>query len=119
MHIPFNSRRIQLTGQLHPEKSLSAFDAKAALETFNVNTIGHLLTYKHFAPLVPTRKEFKDLSSGSEWEEKDPAKGLVSKDGSLFWSLSARVGSIADNEKGGWYSYRSYVPPHSIHMIID
>jgi len=84
-----------------------------------VNTIGHLLTYKHFAPLVPTRKEFKDLSSGSEWEEKDPAKGLVNKDGSLFWSLSARVGSIADNEKGGWYSYRSYVPSHSIHMIID
>jgi NAD(P)-dependent dehydrogenase (short-subunit alcohol dehydrogenase family) len=43
--------------QLHPEKSLSAFDAKAALETFNVNTIGHLLTYKHFVPLIPTRKE--------------------------------------------------------------
>jgi hypothetical protein len=96
-------------GQLHPEKSLSAFDAAEALKTFNVNTIGHLLTYKHFTPLVPTRKEFKEISS--KWAEgsQDPANGLVSPEGSLLWSLSARVGSIADNEKGGWYSYRSYV----------
>jgi hypothetical protein len=65
------------------------------------------LTYKHFTPLVPTKKEFKDLSSTSDWAEKDPAKGLISGDGSLLWSLSARVGSIGDNEKGGWYSYRS------------
>ena len=93
--------------QLHPEKSLSTFDPKAALETFNINTIGHLLTYKHFTPLVPSRKEFKDLSSDSKWAEQDPAKGLVDGKGSLCWSLSARVGSIADNEKGGWYSYRS------------
>jgi hypothetical protein len=106
---PLRSCKRYADGQLHPEKSLSAFDAAEALKTFNVNTIGHLLTYKHFTPLVPTRKEFKEISS--KWTEgsQDPANGLVSPEGSLLWSLSARVGSIADNEKGGWYSYRSYV----------
>ena len=76
------------------------------MDTFAINTLGHLLTYKHFVPLVPNRKAIAKVAEGW-WEEGDPAKGLIAKDKSLCFSLSARVGSITDNEKGGWYSYRS------------
>jgi len=73
---------------------------------FRINTLGHLLTYKHLVPLVPNRKQL--AKAAAEWKE-DPAKKLLGDDKSLCFSLSARVGSIGDNDKGGWYSYRSYV----------
>ncbi|OCF32270.1 rossman fold oxidoreductase [Kwoniella heveanensis BCC8398] len=101
-----------MAGILHTEKSLSAIDPSTALSQFQINTLGHLLTYKHFVPLIPSRKSFQQLAS--EWASEgeatgsgDPAKGLVDKEGSLCWSMSARVGSIGDNERGGWYSYRA------------
>lgn len=90
--------------QLTPEKSLGGIDYARALDQFQVNTLGHLLTYKHFVPLLPNKKEWRDVTS--RWSE-DPAKGLIGANNSLCWSLSARVGSISDNEKGGWYSYRA------------
>ncbi|WVR03887.1 hypothetical protein IAU60_000886 [Kwoniella sp. DSM 27419] len=101
-----------MAGILHPEKSLSGIDLAKALDQFQINTLGHLLTYKHFVPLIPSRKAFTKLSS--EWGKGlnrsgggDPAKGLIWPGGSLCWSMSARVGSISDNERGGWYSYRA------------
>ncbi|WRT65625.1 uncharacterized protein IL334_002570 [Kwoniella shivajii] len=97
-----------MAGILTPEKSLSAIDPSTALAQFQINTIGHLLTYKHFVPLIPSKKRFNTLSSGwSQDEDGDPARGLIFKDNSLCWSMSARVGSISDNERGGWYSYRA------------
>ena len=52
-------------------------------QVFDVNTFGVGLLAKHFIPMFP-------------------------RDGrSVFGSLSARVGSIADNHLGGWYSYRA------------
>jgi NAD(P)-dependent dehydrogenase (short-subunit alcohol dehydrogenase family) len=50
---------------------------------FQINAIGPALLMKHFLPLLP--REGK----------------------SVFATLSARVGSIADNQLGGWYSYRA------------
>jgi hypothetical protein len=82
--------------------------AQESLDQFAINSVGHLLTYKHLAPLIPNRKDMAQLGE-SWWEEGDPARGLVGKKKSLCFSLSARVGSITDNEKGGWYSYRAYV----------
>lgn len=101
---------VSLTGTLQPEKSLAQIDAAQALRMFELNTVSHLLFYKHFVPLVPTLKEFEKLREG--WQGGgDPAKGHVrgadGDGGSLCLSLSARVGSIADNERGGWYSYRA------------
>jgi NAD(P)-dependent dehydrogenase (short-subunit alcohol dehydrogenase family) len=92
--------------KLHPEKSLAAVDPITVSSSFAVNTIGHLLTYKHFVPLIPTKKEFRDFQNGLS-DKEDPAKGLVGAENSLCWSLSARIGSITDNAKGGWYSYRA------------
>ena len=65
-----------------PEKSLSAIDQDHLLRSFQINAIGPALVLRHFAPL---------LASGT----------------SIYAKLSARVGSISDNKKGGWYGYRA------------
>ncbi|WWC60200.1 uncharacterized protein I303_102766 [Kwoniella dejecticola CBS 10117] len=99
-----------MAGILHPEKSLSAIDLSKSIDQFRINTLGHLLTYKHFVPLIPSKKKFESISSGSDWSEydgEDPARGLINPKNSLCWSMSARVGSISDNNRGGWYSYRA------------
>jgi NAD(P)-dependent dehydrogenase (short-subunit alcohol dehydrogenase family) len=80
------------TGALHqrlgdrvvgPEKRLADLDPAAMAHAFALNAIGPALVAKHFHGLLP---------EGSR---------------SLFAVLSARVGSIGDNRKGGWYSYRA------------
>ncbi len=65
-----------------PEKSLAALDATALTRSFQINTIGPALVLKQFSPLLA------------------PGRAVYAK-------LSARVGSIADNRKGGWYGYRA------------
>lgn len=66
-----------------PEKALSAVTAEAMQQVFAVNAIGPALILRHAARLLP-----KDR------------RAVVSV-------LSARVGSIGDNQIGGWYSYRA------------
>jgi NAD(P)-dependent dehydrogenase (short-subunit alcohol dehydrogenase family) len=79
---------IDATGFLHdarfqPEKSLRQLDPVHMAHSFAVNAIGPALLMKHFLP-------------------------LLSRDGrAVFATLSARVGSIADNHLGGWFSYRA------------
>lgn len=65
-----------------PEKSLSAVKPEVLAKAFAVNATGPLLLFRHFAPL---------LAPGH----------------SIYAKLSARVGSISDNHKGGWYGYRA------------
>ena len=70
-------------GALQPEKNLRALDPAALARSFAVNAIGPALVAKHMLPLLP-------------------------RDGRcVFATLSARVGSIADNRLGGWYGYRA------------
>lgn len=66
-----------------PEKSLAAIKPDDMARVFSVNTIGPALILRHAARLLP----------------KDD-RGTVAV-------LSARVGSIGDNQIGGWYSYRA------------
>lgn len=66
-----------------PEKHLGALNAKQLTRAFEINTIGPALLLKHFVPL------------------------LVTEHRSIYAKLSARVGSISDNRKGGWYGYRA------------
>lgn len=66
-----------------PEKSLKAVKADAMAEVMAVNAIGPALILRHAPRLLPR--------SGR----------------SVVAVLSARVGSIGDNELGGWYSYRA------------
>jgi NAD(P)-dependent dehydrogenase (short-subunit alcohol dehydrogenase family) len=66
-----------------PEKRLDELDAEHLLAALQLNAVGPSLLLKHFAPL---------LASGQR----------------VIWGkLSARVGSIEDNRKGGWYGYRA------------
>lgn len=79
---------IDATGFLHndrfqPEKSWRQLDAAHMGHAFAINAAGPALLMKHFLPLLP--REGK----------------------AVFATLSAKVGSIADNELGGWWSYRA------------
>jgi len=65
-----------------PEKHLGALDSTRLLRSFQVNAIGPALLLKYFLP-------------------------LLAKERVIYAKLSARVGSISDNSKGGWYGYRA------------
>ncbi|KAG7528920.1 hypothetical protein FFLO_05877 [Filobasidium floriforme] len=95
-----------LAGQLHPEKSLAQLDPSTALQSLALNSLGHLLLYKHILQFVPTSRQFQSQLEDLQ-EIGDPARGWIRPDGGVWLSTSARVGSIGDNRKGGWYSYRA------------
>jgi NAD(P)-dependent dehydrogenase (short-subunit alcohol dehydrogenase family) len=67
----------------NPEKSKKDLSKEKFYKMFEANTIPTALIGKYFIPIL-----YKDR---------------ITK----FTSLSARVGSIDDNELGGWYSYRA------------
>lgn len=70
-------------GEIVPEKSLLQLKAEHLLTSFQVNSVGAVLLAKHLLPLFPRDKP-----------------GILA-------SISAKVGSIADNRLGGWYGYRA------------
>jgi NAD(P)-dependent dehydrogenase (short-subunit alcohol dehydrogenase family) len=65
-----------------PEKSLAKLSSEHTTRVFQINAIGPALVLRYFSPLLA------------------PGEAIYAK-------LSARVGSIADNQKGGWYAYRA------------
>jgi NAD(P)-dependent dehydrogenase (short-subunit alcohol dehydrogenase family) len=66
-----------------PEKRLQDLHMQPLLHSLQVNALGPALLLRH-------------LSS------------LLARDERVIWAkLSARVGSIEDNRKGGWYGYRA------------
>ncbi|HMO42869.1 MAG TPA: SDR family NAD(P)-dependent oxidoreductase [Phenylobacterium sp.] len=76
------------TGRLHghglsPEKSWKALEAEALVAAFRANAVGPALAAKHFLPLLPRDRR------------------------AVFAALSGPVGSIGDNQLGGWYGYRA------------
>lgn len=79
-------------GELMPEKSLRDLSAEKFHRVFEANTITPALIAKHFLPKM---------------NKEQP---------SIFAALSARVGSISDNQLGGWYAYRS--SKAALNMII-
>ena len=76
-----------------PEKRLEDISAEGLMRAMQVNAIGPALLMKHWVPL------------------------LVKDQRCVFASLSARVGSIEDNHKGGWYSYRA--SKAALNMLIQ
>ncbi len=73
---------LELNGR-GPEKALKEIEPEVMLEQFRLNCMGPALVLKETARLLPRDR---------------PA---------TFAALSARVGSIGDNNLGGWYSYRT------------
>ncbi|MBE9010162.1 SDR family NAD(P)-dependent oxidoreductase [Pseudanabaenaceae cyanobacterium LEGE 13415] len=79
---------INCVGVLHdetmqPEKSLRHLNADQLVKYFQINSIGAALLAKHVQPLLKHR------------------------DRAILATISAKVGSIADNQIGGWYGYRA------------
>ena len=69
--------------ELNPEKRLEDIDVDAMMQVFKANTLTPALWLKHLPSVVKHDK---------------PCVVTV---------FSARVGSISDNQLGGWYSYRA------------
>lgn len=79
-------------GNITPEKSLRELSAEKFHHIFEANTIVPALIAKHFLPKLNKERL------------------------SIFAALSARVGSISDNQLGGWYAYRA--SKAALNMII-
>ncbi len=69
--------------EIFPEKQLQDVNANALVTLFTVNAIQPVLWLKHLIRLLPKDKQC------------------------VVTVFSARVGSIADNQLGGWYGYRA------------
>ena len=80
---------IVATGLLHdgaglqPEKTWRTIEAEALERAYRVNAVGPALIAKHFLPRLERGRK------------------------TAFAVVTARVGSISDNQLGGWYAYRA------------
>jgi NAD(P)-dependent dehydrogenase (short-subunit alcohol dehydrogenase family) len=71
-----------------PERSLAKIEREWFETTLAVNLIGPVMLSKELSSLMKKPRRDKERPSA------------------VIANLSARVGSISDNEIGGWYSYR-------------
>ncbi len=83
LHYAINSAGVLHEGEMQPEKSLRHIDSDRLIRYFQVNSIGAILLFKHVQPLL-----------------KHPHRSILA-------TISAKVGSIGDNQIGGWYGYRA------------
>ncbi|KAG9946117.1 NAD(P)-binding protein, partial [Aureobasidium melanogenum] len=83
-----------IPGILYPEKSPQQIDHDDALLTFRTNTLGPMMMLKHFGPFLPRKST--ELAQDASLPKT-----------AVWATMSARVGSITDNQLGGWYSYRA------------
>jgi NAD(P)-dependent dehydrogenase (short-subunit alcohol dehydrogenase family) len=81
-HLIINAAGILHTDEWMPEKKLADLQFAQLQKTFQINTFGPALVLRYFSP-------------------------LLDKDRGVLAMLSAKVGSIGDNQLGGWYSYRA------------
>ncbi|WP_257265309.1 SDR family NAD(P)-dependent oxidoreductase [Endozoicomonas sp. ONNA2] len=78
--------------ELKPEKSIRDFQPDHFAKIFAVNTTGPAMVAKYFLPKMARNRK------------------------NVFAVLSGRVGSISDNQLGGWYAYRA--SKAALNMII-
>lgn len=83
LHYVINCVGVLHEGEMQPEKSLRHLNADQLLKYFQINSIGAVLLAKQVQPLLKHR------------------------DRSVLATISAKVGSIGDNQIGGWYGYRA------------
>ena len=83
-----------IPGILIPERAPDKIEYDSALATLKMNLLSPLMLVKYFAPFLPGKST-----------KLEPMDGL--NDSAVMALMSARVGSISDNQRGGWYSYRS------------
>ena len=88
-----------------PERAIANIERDWLEKTLAINTIGPIMLSKALSPLMRTtgRRSIKFTD-----QENNQLDIPLPKDRSttIIVNLSARVGSISDNQLGGWYSYR-------------
>ncbi|BAZ47658.1 short-chain dehydrogenase/reductase SDR [Nostoc sp. NIES-4103] len=83
LHLVINCVGLLHDDTLQPEKSLRQINSENLLRYFQINSIGAVLLAKHLLPLFRHQER------------------------SVFATISAKLGSIGDNQLGGWYGYRA------------
>lgn len=83
LHLVVNCVGLLHEETLQPEKSLKRINPESLMRYFQVNSIGAILLTKQLLPLLRHHER------------------------SVFGTISAKVGSIGDNQLGGWYGYRA------------
>jgi NAD(P)-dependent dehydrogenase (short-subunit alcohol dehydrogenase family) len=83
LHYVINCVGVLHEGAMQPEKSLRQINSEQLLRYFQVNSVGAMLLFKQVQPLIKHG------------------------DRSILATISAKVGSIGDNQIGGWYGYRA------------
>lgn len=83
LHLVINAAGVLHADNLRPERSVQQLTRNALDQVFALNAFAPILLGRALMPLL----------------DRD--------EGSVFASLSARVGSIGDNRLGGWYAYRA------------
>ena len=83
-----------------PERSIANIERDWMTKTLAVNVVGPTMLAKALSPLMRTtgRKSVKMNNLDVTLPTNRPPTVIA--------NLSARVGSISDNQLGGWYSYR-------------
>lgn len=87
-----------------PERALAAIDRDWMEKSLAVNVIGPVMLAKSLSPLLRTTGR-KIVTIGNA---TDAIKVSLpsNRPTTVIANLSARVGSISDNQLGGWYTYR-------------
>jgi NAD(P)-dependent dehydrogenase (short-subunit alcohol dehydrogenase family) len=83
LHYVINCVGVLHEGEMQPEKSLRSINSDQLLRYFQVNSVGAMLIFKQVQPLLKHQNR------------------------SILATISAKVGSIGDNQIGGWYGYRA------------
>ncbi|MBN3899931.1 MAG: SDR family NAD(P)-dependent oxidoreductase [Nostoc sp. NOS(2021)] len=83
LHLVVNCVGLLHEDTLQPEKSLRQINSENLLRYFQINSVGAVLLAKHLLPLFRHGER------------------------SVFATISAKLGSIGDNQLGGWYGYRA------------
>jgi NAD(P)-dependent dehydrogenase (short-subunit alcohol dehydrogenase family) len=89
-HLMINTVGMLHNAQQQPEKRLRSIEPENLQQSFTINAILLPMLVQAFGGLL---------------RHDEPA---------IFASLSARVGSIEDNQLGGWYSYRAAKAAHNM-----
>lgn len=83
LHLVVDATGALTVAGVGPEKRLDDLSPERLMRSWQLNAMGPALLLKHLAPKLATNER------------------------AIWAKLSARVGSIEDNHKGGWYAYRS------------
>lgn len=85
-----------------PERSLEKMDRSWFEKTLAVNLIGPVLWTKELTPLLKQKRRPRNNNKNIQ----NTTTTTSDRPPAIVVNMSARVGSISDNQLGGWYSYR-------------